>query len=88
MGIISGLFRRIREWISAVLTGIKPGDLKAEYLLPKIIDKLLQEKKAAVKVLETQDKWFGVTYQEDKQSVMDAIHGLVEQGIYQKKLFE
>lgn len=64
------------------------GDLKAEYLLPKIIDKLLQEKKAAVKVLETQDKWFGVTYQEDKQSVMDAIHGLVEQGIYQKKLFE
>ena len=53
-----------------------------------IIDKLLQVKKAAVKVLETQDKWFGVTYQEDKQSVMDAIHGLVEQGIYQKKLFE
>lgn len=87
-GLYPDFFEELESGFQRFLAGIKPGDLKAEYLLPKIIDKLLQEKKAAVKVLETQDKWFGVTYQEDKQSVMDAIHGLVEQGIYQKKLFE
>lgn len=69
------------------LSEMEPSDIKAEYLLPKIIDKLLQEKRATVKVLETQDKWFGVTYQEDKQSVIEAIRELVEQGVYKEKLF-
>lgn len=69
------------------LSEIEPGNIKAEYLLPKIIDKLLQEKRATVKLLETQDKWFGVTYREDKQSVIDAIRELVEQGVYEEKLF-
>ena len=63
------------------------GDLKAEYLLPREIDTLIQEEKARVKVLETQDKWFGVTYQEDKAAVVAAIRRLIEQGVYQEKLF-
>ncbi len=63
------------------------GDLKAEYLLPRVIDTLIQEEKARVKVLETQDKWFGVTYQEDKAAVVAAIRRLIEQGVYQEKLF-
>lgn len=63
------------------------GDLKAEYLLPRVIDTLIQEGKARVKVLETQDKWFGVTYQEDKAAVVAAIRRLIEQGVYQEKLF-
>ena len=50
------------------LDGLKPEDIKAEYLLPKIIDDLVQEGKAKVRVLDTPDKWFGVTYQEDKQA--------------------
>ena len=61
--------------------------MKKEYLLPKIIDKLLSEKKASVKVLKTSDKWFGVTYQEDKEAVVKAIRGLIEQGVYRDKLF-
>lgn len=69
------------------LSNIREGDLKAEYLLPKIIDKLLKEGRANVSVLETRDKWFGVTYQEDKQSVMDSIHDLVAKGVYKEKLF-
>lgn len=69
------------------LKELEPGNIKTEYLLPKIIDKLLQEKRATVKVLETRDKWFGVTYQEDKQSVVDSIHKLVEQGVYAEDLF-
>lgn len=61
--------------------------MKKEYLLPKIIDRLLSEKKASVKVLETNDKWFGVTYKEDKPAVATAIRSLIEQGIYNKHLY-
>ena len=50
-------------------------------------DKMLKEGRAEVSVLETRDKWFGVTYQEDKQSVMDSIHDLVKKGVYKEKLF-
>ena len=41
-----------------------------------------------IKVLETTDKWFGVTYPEDKQLVQDSIHELIEQGIYPEKLWK
>lgn len=61
---------------------------KKEYLLPKIIDQLLAEKKAIVTLLETKDKWFGVTYKEDKPVVVDAIKKLIEQGVYKEKLFD
>ena len=61
--------------------------MKTEYLLPKIIDKLLAEKKARVKVLETGDHWFGVTYKEDKQVVVDSIKALIQNGVYKEKLF-
>ncbi len=69
------------------LDGLKPEDIKAEYLLPKIIDDLVQERKAKVRVLDTPDKWFGVTYQEDKQAVVEAIRGLIRDGVYKEKLF-
>lgn len=61
--------------------------MKKEYLLPKIIDKLLAEKRASVKLLETGDKWFGVTYKEDKPAVAAAIKALIKQGVYGEKLF-
>ena len=86
-GLHPDFLEELEQGFKTFLAEIPEGNLKAEYLLPKIIDKLLQEKRATVKLLETQDKWFGVTYQEDKQSVMDAIHQLVEQGVYKAKLF-
>ena len=55
---------------------------KKEYLLPKIIDQLLAEKRAGVTLLETPDKWFGVTYKEDKPLVVEAIRGLIEARVY------
>lgn len=70
------------------LDQLKEGDLKAEYLLPKIIDQLVQSGKARVRVLNTPDKWFGVTYQEDKEAVVAAIRGLVAAGVYKEKLFD
>ena len=64
-----------------------PGNPKAEYLLPTIVGGLLQEKKIDLKVLNSQDKWFGVTYKEDKDAVVASVRELVEKGIYPEKLF-
>ena len=69
------------------LSGVQEGDLKAEYLLPTIIGQLLQEGRITVKVLETPDKWFGVTYKEDKDAVIEAFKRLTVQGIYSPQLF-
>lgn len=54
----------------------------AEYLLPMIIGNMLNEGQAEVSVLETNDKWFGVTYAEDKQNVIEAFQKLIENGVY------
>ena len=62
--------------------------LKVEYLLPIYIDELLQAGKVSVKVLDTNDKWFGVTYKEDKDYVVKSFARLIEDGAYRKNLFE
>ena len=67
---------------------MEEGDLKSEYLLPNIVDKLLKKERANVKVLETQDRWFGVTYKEDKETVQDAFKELISDGFYEEKLWE
>lgn len=61
--------------------------LKAEYLLPTLIGGLLREGKYTVKVLETKDKWFGVTYKEDKEAVMESFKKLISDGLYQEELY-
>ena len=61
--------------------------LKGEYLLPTIIGDLLRQGRVTVKVLETGDKWFGVTYKEDKPLVVESFRRLIEQGVYSEKLF-
>lgn len=70
------------------LANVEEGNLKSEYLLPNIVDKLLKEERANVKVLETQDRWFGVTYKEDKETVQGAFAGLIRDGVYAAKLWE
>ncbi len=55
---------------------------KAEYFLPFAVDELLQNQKASVQVLTSMDKWYGVTYKEDKEMVVDAISELKNQGLY------
>ena len=62
--------------------------LKAEYLLPIYIDELLQADRVSVKVLDTKDKWFGVTYKEDKDYVVKSFAKLIEDGVYQRDLFK
>ena len=67
----------------------KPDDdmTKAEYLLPIYIDELLHKGTVSVEVLKTPDKWFGVTYQEDKPAVAQAFADLIAQGVYRSNLF-
>ena len=69
------------------LANVKEGDLKAEYLLPTIVDQCIRKGKAKVRLLETQDKWFGVTYKEDKPAVVEAVRKLIADGVYPEKLF-
>lgn len=70
------------------LANVEERDLKSEYLLPNIVDKLLKEERANVKVLETQDRWFGVTYKEDKETVQEAFRELIADGVYAETLWE
>ena len=61
--------------------------LKSEFFLPKAVQELLEEGKATVKVLRSSDKWFGVTYKEDKEDVVNAIRLLKNKGVYPDKLW-
>ena len=63
------------------------GNLKAEYFIPLMVNKLINEGTATVKVLDTTSKWFGVTYAADRQGVVDKIQALVDAGEYPAKLF-
>lgn len=69
------------------LQNIKPGDIKKEYLLPELIDRLIKSGRVQVDVLESRDEWFGVTYQEDKATVAEAFIRLTEEGLYPSQLF-
>lgn len=60
---------------------------KAEYLLPIHIGKLLRDGQVSVKMLETSDKWFGVTYKEDKETVVQSFKKLISDGVYSEELY-
>lgn len=67
--------------------GIKENPLKCEYFLPFVVDELLKEGKAEVKVLSTTEKWYGVTYKEDREFVVEALGEKIRSGIYPEKLW-
>ena len=81
------IFNVLDEKFKIFLEKLCQDDLKAEYLLPTIIGDLLKEDLVDVTVLKSQDNWFGVTYQEDKQSVIDSIKELIMDGVYPNKLY-
>lgn len=56
-------------------------------MIPTVVDNLIKDNKAFVKVLLTPDKWFGVTYQEDKDCVKKELLKFLEEGVYPNKLF-
>lgn len=62
-------------------------NLKAEFFIPLMVNKLINEKTATVKVLDTTSKWFGVTYAADREDTVKRIQKLVDDGVYPNKLF-
>ena len=65
-----------------------PGNpLKAEYLIPIFIGELLEQGKMSVKVLKTNDTWYGMTYHEDVAAVKDSFKKMLENGVYKADLF-
>ena len=62
--------------------------LKGEYFLPSVVSELIAEQKAQVQVLRSGDKWYGVTYKEDKPVVVAAIGEKIDAGLYPEKLWE
>lgn len=88
-GFTKSILSEIRDGFPAFLDqGLKENPMKCEYFLPSIVSDLLEEEKAAVSVLESKDKWYGVTYKEDKPVVMAAVKKMKEDGIYPKHLWE
>lgn len=81
-GLYPDFFDVLEKGFTEFLAGLNATERKEEYLLPTIIGGLLKEQKVQVKVLESKDKWFGVTYKEDKESVVQAIQKLVQDGEY------
>ena len=87
-GIPASFLDELEKGFPRFLDSLKEGDVKPEYLLPRIIDDLVQSGRARVTVLDTPDKWFGVTYKEDKQAVVDAVRKLIDAGVYKEKLYD
>ena len=86
-GFTPGFLDALNEKFAEFLSGIKGNETKAEYLLPEVVGTLLKEDRAEVTVLTSKDRWFGVTYKEDKDKVVRAFRELYENGDYPEKLF-
>ena len=69
-------------------TEVKLNPKKSEYFIPSVVSNLLSENRISVKVMESGDKWYGVTYKEDKYIVRCAIENLIKEGVYHKNLWE
>lgn len=78
----------LEEGFVKFLSEVKEGDIKAEFLVPEYMDKLIKSGRVTIKMLETNDKWFGVTYKEDKASVVESFKELYRQKVYSENLYE
>ena len=88
-GFSASILKELKDRFPLFLKeNVEKNPLKCEYFLPFVVDELLGEKKAIVKVLKSMDKWYGVTYKEDKPVVVAAIQKLKDDGLYPQKLWE
>lgn len=87
-GFSKSFLEEAKEGFASFLeSGLKNNPLKCEYFLPTVVSNLLSEEKATVTVLTSQDKWYGVTYKEDKVVVMDAMQNMKNDGIYPQEVW-
>ena len=88
-GFTKSILEEIKAGFPAFLDkGLQENPMKCEYFLPFVVDELLLEGRATVKVLRTEDRWYGVTYKEDKPQVVAAVRALKEKWLYPERLWE
>ncbi len=88
-GFTKSILVELKDRFPAFLDkGLIENPQKCEYFLPEVVSDLLKEEKATAAVLKSADKWYGVTYREDKPVVVAAIQKMKDEGIYPKKLWE
>lgn len=86
-GFTPNLFHYLESGFVDFLAAEEGDPLKKEYLLPTVVGDLVKANQVEVTVLKTSDRWFGVTYKEDKEAVVKSIQALIDKGEYPKALF-
>lgn len=88
-GFSASMLKELKERFPKFLDeNMSVNPLKCEFFLPSVVNELLDEGKATVEVLRSEDRWYGVTYKEDKEFVVNAIKGLKDSGLYPQHLWE
>lgn len=87
-GFMNSVFKECEDGFKNFLMELnEETKMNGEYYIPLIISNLISSEKAKVKVMSSKDKWYGVTYQEDKALVKKAISEMIENGVYPERLF-
>lgn len=81
-GFTPGIFESMREYFTAFLHGLSAEEIKAECLLPVMVDDLMRKRRLTVRVIPTNATWFGITYPQDKPYVQQELKKLHEKGTY------
>ena len=88
-GFMNSIFEITEEGFKNFLqNNLNNNPLKAEYFIPLVVSDLINSGKGKVKVINSKDKWYGVTYQEDKALVKEAIKKMIDEGKYKKNLWD
>lgn len=88
-GFTRSILEEIQKGFSKFLEENLPKNpMKCEYFLPSVVSSLLSQGRATVSVLESEDKWYGITYKEDKPMVVDALQSLKDKGVYSQALWK
>ena len=86
-GFYPEIMQDLENGFPEFLASLPEGDVKSEYLLPSIVDELIQSGRGRVSVLPTSESWFGVTYHDDIPTVKNAFAKLIGDGVYASPLF-
>ena len=88
-GFTESFMKELEDRFPAFLDkALETNPMKGEYFLPGVVDQLIQEGKAEAKVLKSMDRWYGVTYKEDKEGVVDALQSMKDKGEYPDVLWK
>ena len=87
-GFTPWFFTKLEAYFNDFLKGLAPDAIKAEALLPRMVDDLMKANELKVSVLTTDAQWFGVTYKEDKPNVRASLKALHDSGVYPASLHE